>query len=105
MRPARALLLLLLVSACSQPRRPLVPHAALDGPDAADQYYAMKRRGSADPQRAYAIARAQVHRTATIGDPPAAHLWPLSSPNGVTIGQGARARSLRFHSRARGVES
>ena len=100
MCPARALLLLLLVSACSQPRRSVVPDAALDGPDAADEYYAMKRRGSADPQRAYAIARAQMHgmqrfstaaESTTIGDPPAAHLsWTFLGPGNI----GGRTRTL-----------
>ncbi|HEY8712951.1 MAG TPA: hypothetical protein VIM68_08760 [Thermoanaerobaculia bacterium] len=55
MRPG-SLLLLILLTACP---RDLVPQ---DGPDEAERYYAMKRQGSADPQRAYAIARAHMRR-------------------------------------------
>ncbi|HEX7421369.1 MAG TPA: hypothetical protein VF505_15875, partial [Thermoanaerobaculia bacterium] len=59
MRPGY-LLLLILLTAC--PRSPVPDPRLLDDADVAERYYAMKRQGSADPQHAYAVARAQMRR-------------------------------------------
>lgn len=56
MRPP-LLLTLALLTACS--RSPLLAPAD-DDADLAEQYYAAKRQGTSDPQRAYAIARARM---------------------------------------------
>ncbi|HEX9164219.1 MAG TPA: hypothetical protein VF980_21130, partial [Thermoanaerobaculia bacterium] len=56
MRPRSLAAILLLATACAAHHVP----AFEDDADAANAYYAAKRAGTADPQRAYAIARAQM---------------------------------------------
>src|SRR5712691_1523782 len=91
MRSARVLLLLFLVSACSHHG----PKARDDEPDSADRYYAIKRSGTADPQRAYAIARARMRRmqqvsTAVDSSSNASLAWTFLGPGNI----GGRTRTL-----------
>lgn len=81
---AHLLVLILLLSACSH--QLIAPQT---GADDAEQYYAAKRQGTSDPQRAYAIARAQLRRVrieATTDVLP----WTFLGPGNI----GGRTRAL-----------
>lgn len=90
MRPPRLLPLIVLAAACSRIQHE-APH---DQPDAADQYYAMKRSGSVDPQRAYAIARARMSRMQRVSTASQATgnilTWTFLGPGNI----GGRTRTL-----------
>ena len=81
---AHLLVLILLLSACSH--QLIAPQT---GADDAEQYYSAKRQGTSDPQRAYAIARAQLRRVrieATTDVLP----WTFLGPGNI----GGRTRAL-----------
>jgi photosystem II stability/assembly factor-like uncharacterized protein len=96
MRRSLVFLTLLLTADCSQIpdlRSPI--KAPQDAPDAADAYYAAKRTGTSDPQRAYAIARAKMRlvrmTTEARGPRPEASLeWTSLGPDNI----GGRTRAL-----------
>ncbi|HSP16752.1 MAG TPA: hypothetical protein VLV78_18540 [Thermoanaerobaculia bacterium] len=92
----RSLALVLLLTACprSSVLGPRFVHPQ-DAPDAADSYYAAKRTGTPDPQRAYAVARAQMRRlrSATEDQGPTTEdrlPWSFLGPDNI----GGRTRSL-----------
>jgi photosystem II stability/assembly factor-like uncharacterized protein len=98
MRPGYVLLLILL-TAC--PRSSVPYPRSLDDADVAERYYAMKRQGSADPQHAYAVARAQMRRMQRFsttaeaignGQPVTGNLlqWSFLGPGNI----GGRTRTL-----------
>jgi len=64
MRKSLLLTLSLIVVACSQHRAQTLLSVPENEADAAEEYYAAKRSGTSDPQRAYAIARAQMKESA-----------------------------------------
>ncbi|HSP34922.1 MAG TPA: hypothetical protein VLU46_11450 [Thermoanaerobaculia bacterium] len=63
---------------------------AHDAPDAADTYYAAKRSGTSDPQRAYAKARAQMRRVSALSTQDSALPWTFLGPSNVA----GRTRTL-----------
>lgn len=75
MSPHRLLPLFLLAAACSRIQHE-APH---DQPDAAERYYAMKRSGSADPQHAYAMARARMRRMQRVSTAAESNTTPQAS--------------------------
>ena len=65
MRKSLILPLALIVVACSQRGTQTFRPVPENEADAAEEYYAAKRGGTSDPQRAYAIARAQMKQSAS----------------------------------------
>src|SRR5215210_3775339 len=65
MRKSLLLTLGLIVVACSQRGAQTFLSVPENEADAAEEYYAAKRGGTSDPQRAYAVARAQMKQSAS----------------------------------------